>query len=78
MLRLIVLAAAAGLASAQLRPQDAAITWWASPTCAGPTSGSTIVVVEQDVSSVGSSADSSAGGAGASARSAAAYVFTRH
>ena len=37
------------LAAAQLRPQDAEITWWAKPSCAAGGGGSTIVVLEQDV-----------------------------
>jgi hypothetical protein len=47
-LRLVGLALVLGLASAQLRPVDAQIMWWASPSCAADV-GSTVVVVEQNV-----------------------------
>ena len=48
MSRILFLALSAVLAAAQLRPQDAAVTWWSSPACAAD-SGSTVVVLEADV-----------------------------
>ena len=44
----LALGAACNIAAAQLRPIDAAITWWADPTC-DAAAGSTVVVLEQGV-----------------------------